>query len=181
LLETQAPSTNTQWLNEVEQVQARAQQMRIKAVPPRTPAEPHEECKDAPLREVRTRCCNGSVRSDRRAADACVSFAVGLDFYMPQQPRAQPLLPVLVVMESEGQPYLRQLQACPRCQQPQQPTADHITQLCAQAAWLAQRQNTDVNLLFDKPRRAQDFYSKLATVQGILRLSSSSYTAHAIP
>ena len=31
LLETQAPSTNTQWLSAVEHVQARAQRMRIKA------------------------------------------------------------------------------------------------------------------------------------------------------
>ena len=31
LLETQAPSTNTQWLSAVEHVQARAQKMRIKA------------------------------------------------------------------------------------------------------------------------------------------------------
>ena len=55
LLETQAPITNTQWLSAVEHVKARAQQMRIKALPPRTPAEPHEECKEAPLQEVRTR------------------------------------------------------------------------------------------------------------------------------
>ena len=95
--------------------------------------------------------------------------------------RAQPLLAVLVVMESEGRPYLRQLQACPRCQQPQQPTAYHITQRCPQAAWLAQRQNTDVKLLFDKPRTAHDFYSKLTAVQGTMRLSSSSEAAHAGP
>ena len=61
--------------------------------------------------------------------------------------RAQPLLPVLVVMDSEGHPYLGQLQACPRCQQPQQPTADHLTQLRPQAAWLVQR-HTPLALLF---------------------------------
>ena len=86
----------------------------------------------------------------------CVSFTVGLDFYMPQQPRTA--APSSAAGHGErGAPYLGQLQACPRRQQPQQPTADHIAQLCPQTAWLAQRHNTNVKLLCDKPRRAQYF------------------------
>ena len=45
LLGTHAPSTNTQWLSAVEHIKARAQQMRIKALPPRTPAPLQQGCR----------------------------------------------------------------------------------------------------------------------------------------
>ena len=180
LLETQAPIINTQWLSAVDHVKTHAQQKRIKALP---------------LGHMLNLTKNARTLHYKRYAHDVVMAVFEATAWLQtrasalpggwisicRSSRAQPLLPVLVVMESEDHPYIGQLQACPRCQQPQQPTADHITQLCPQAAWLAQRHNTDVKLLFDKPRRAQYFYSKLATVQGILRLSSSPYAAHAIP
>jgi hypothetical protein len=180
LLETQAPIINTQWLSAVEHVKTHAQQKRIKALP---------------LGHLLNLTKNAMTLHYKKYEHDVVMAVFEATAWLQTRVSALPGAGLRYAAAAaqrrsfqcwwswrvRGAPYLRQLQACPRCQQPQQPTADHLTQLCPQAAWLAQRQNTDVKLLFDKPRRAQDFYSKLATVQGILRLSSSSYAAHAIP
>ena len=170
LVETQAPSTNTQWLSAVEHVKTHAQQKRIKALPLGHLLNLTKNARKLHYKRYE----HDAVMAVFEATawlQTCVSALPGGWISICRSSRAQPLLPVLVVKRSEGHPYIGQLQACPKCQQPQQPTADHITQLCPQAAWLAQRQNTDVKLLFDKRSKAQDFYSNWANVQGILRLS----------